>query len=259
MLSKLSKYCGLILAPLLLIETSLYAAPTEKQVLSAMQKASDFLANKVANRGGYVWVYSPDLSKRYGELPARPTQIWAQGATPEMGMVFLDAYKAIGDERYLVYAKKAANALIWGQHPLGGWHYLIDFDMSGLEQWYRDVFSKCKWGTQEYYHYYGNCTFDNDATAGPTRFLLALYMTPLDPAYREPLLKALDFILMAQYPDGGWPQRYPLRYEFVHEGLPDYTSNYTYNDGVIINNINLLFRAYEQLGNEEYRKAEFIK
>ena len=45
-----------------------------------------------------------------------------------MGQLFLDMYKATADAVYLEYAKKAANALIYGQHPLGGWHYFIDFD-----------------------------------------------------------------------------------------------------------------------------------
>ena len=149
-----------------------------------------------------------------------------------------------------------ADALVYGQYPSGGWHYFIDFDMPGIRKFYDEVASKC-WGWEEYYHYYGNCTYDDDVTSGATRFLLHLYMTTLDPAYRVPLIKALDFILVSQYPNGGWPQRYPLSFEYPHDGHGDYTSYYTYNDDVIQGNIHLLMEAFEQLGNEEYQKAAY--
>jgi hypothetical protein len=46
-----------------------------------------------------------------------------------------------------------------------------------------------------------------------------------------------------------------LRYEAVHEGLPDYTSYYTLNDNAITNTINVLLDAYVQLGDEKYLEA----
>ncbi|MBN1290506.1 MAG: pectate lyase [Candidatus Latescibacteria bacterium] len=236
---------------------SIYTEPREKDVLAAMRKAADFLANTVSNKGGYVFLYSEDLTRRWGEIPARDTQIWVQPpGTPAVGMMFLKAYKATGDHAYLDYAEKAANALIWGQHPAGGWHYLIDFDMTGIRKWYDEAASKC-WGWEEYLQYYGNCSFDDYTTSAPIRFLLELYMTTLNPKYRTALLKAMDFILEAQYPNGAWPQRYPLRYDYPHDGHADYTHYYTFNDDVISDNINLLLEAWEKLGNETYREAAY--
>jgi len=231
------------------------AEPSRNDVLDAMKKATEFMANEVSYNGGYANKFTADLSTCWGEAPFRPTMISVQGSTPNMGELFLDMYEVTGDDYYLECAKKAANALIWGQHPLGGWNYYIDFNPVGLHDWYVNVFSQYKWGMEEWRHYYGNCTYDDGSTTKPTLFLLRLYMTTLDPAYRAPLIKALDFILMSQYPAGGWPQRYPLRYEFVHDGLPDYTSYYTFNDGATTNQIDVLLDAYEQLGNEEYLKA----
>ena len=231
------------------------ADPSRNDVLSAMKKSAGFMANDVSNRGGYVYAYTEDLSNQWGEIPARKTQIWTQPpGTPTVGLTFLEAYRVTGEPKFLEYAERAADALIWGQHPEGGWHYLIDFDMPGLKQWYDEVATRC-WGWEEYYHYYGNCSFDDDATSGPTELLLELYMTTLDPKYRTPLIRALDFIVEAQYPNGGWPQRYPLSYEYPHDGHEDYTHFYTYNDGIIVNNIHLLLEAYERLGIEKYREA----
>ncbi len=231
------------------------AAPDEKEILASMRMAADFMVNNASTRGGYVYAYTEDLSNQWGEIPARKTQIWTQPpGTPTVGMVFLDAWRATGDGAYLQYARRAADALVWGQHPAGGWHYLIDFDMPGLKPWYDEVASRC-WGWEEYYHYYGNCSFDDEATSGPTEFLLELYMATLDPKYRFPLLKALDFIVEAQYPNGGWPQRYPLMYNYPHDGHEDYTHFYTFNDGIIVNNIALLLKAFEKLGIEKYRES----
>ena len=242
---------------MILFSTVSFAAPGEKDVLAAMKKTADFMVNTVSNSGGYLYKYSEDLSRQWGEIPARKTQIWTQPpGTPSVGMMYLEAYKVTGAPEFLDYSERAADALIRGQHPAGGWHYLIDFDMPGLLEWYDDVASKC-WGWEEYYHYYDNCTFDDNVTTLATHFLMDLYMTTLDPKYRIPLLKAIDFILESQYPNGGWPQRYPLKYDYPHHGHPDYTSYYTFNDNVIQGNIYFLLDAWDKLGNEEYKKAAY--
>ena len=118
------------------------------------------------------------------------------------------------------YADRVAGALVWGQLPCGGWHYFIDFDPAGVQAYYNEFFSKC-WGWQEYRHYYGNASFDDQATTGPVEFLLDLYAATLDVKYRTPLLKALEFILEAQYRNGAWPQRYPPTREFTDHANPD--------------------------------------
>ncbi len=237
--------------------------PERARVLDAMKRATAFMTDTVSCHGGYLWNYSADLSERWGEAPARPSQIWVQGSTPEMGELFLDAFAATGDSLFLGAARKVADALVYGQHPAGGWHYVIDFDHSGLASWYETTFSKFKWGMEEYRHNWGNCTYDDDNTQSATRFLLHLYMATFDTRYRAPLLKALDFMLRSQYPNGAWPQRYPLRYEFAHDGLADYTHYYTLNDNSMRDILSTLVEAWEKLGDERYwraalRGADFI-
>lgn len=230
--------------------------PQAVVVQEAMRSAANFMVNELSNRGGYLWYYSKDHSEVFGEIPARKSQVWVQGAgTPAMGELFLEIYRQTGEACYLDYARRAANVLVYGQRPSGGWHYFIDFNRIGLEEWYRDTASQFIVGWEEYRHYYGNCTFDDNVTQGATHFLLGLYMETLDPLYLGPLRKALEFVLESQYPNGGWPQRYPLRYEFAHDGLPDYTSFFTLNDGSMNNIIDLLLKAYTLLGNEEYLEA----
>lgn len=230
-------------------------AATRDDALAAMKRASAFMIDRVALKGGYVWAVSEDLSTRWGEVPARPSQIWVQDGTVDVGNVLLDAYDATGDRFYLDGARRAADALIFGQHPLGGWHYFIDFDPKGLGEWYESHASRYTYGYEEYRHYYGNCTYDDRVTSGAALYLLRFYRTTLETAYKAPLLKALDFVLQSQYPNGAWPQRYPLRYDFAHHGFPDYTAYYTLNDGVMLGNVELLVEAYETLNDQRYLEA----
>lgn len=239
------------------------AQPTRAEALAAMKKATTFMAGTVAHRGGYVWAVSEDLSTRWGEVPARPSQIWVQGGTPLVGDALLDAWEATGDADYLDAARRAVDALVFGQTPEGGWHYFVDFDPKGLSRWYETRASRFLFGYEEYRHYYGNATYDDGVTPDAARFLLRFYAATLETAYRAPLLRALDFVLASQYPNGAWPQRFPLRYEFAHDGLPDYTSFYTLNDGAMFGAIELLVEAFHTLGDSRYfdaarRGADFL-
>jgi len=225
---------------------------TRPEVLTAMKKAAAFFSTKVSNRGGYVWNVAEDFSRQYGEVPARKSQIWVQSGTPLVGMIYLDAYQATGDNFYLDIAQKAADALIFGQTPEGGWHYMVDFEPKGIQDYYRNHASKYKWGMEEQRFYKGNATFDDGNSQNATRFLLRLYVVSKNEKYKKPLLKALNFFLLAQFPNGAFPQRFPLKYDFIHDGFPDYTSYYTLNDGATVTAIQVLVDAYENLGDKKY-------
>ena len=57
-------------------------------------------------------------------------------------------------------------------------------------------------------------------------------------------------MLQSQYPVGGWPQRWPLRHDFVRNGKADYSSFITINDGVHTGNIHFLLDCWRILGEE---------
>ncbi|WP_114779194.1 pectate lyase [Botryobacter ruber] len=258
--------CLRIMCFLLLFKGSLLAQPTQlaDEAREAMLRSTRYMVEQVSTNGGYVWYYLPDLSRRWGEMEAYKTMVWVQGpGTVNMGHVLLDAYRATGNDYYYQAAGKAAAALVWGQSKEGGWNYMIDFagDRS-LKYWYSTI-GKNGWRLEEFQHYYGNATFDDDVTSNAARFLLRMYLEKMDPKYKPALDKAIDFILESQYPLGGWPQRYPLRHDFSKNGNPDYSSFYTYNDDVIWENINFLVQCYLTLGEERllepiYRGMNFF-
>jgi PelA/Pel-15E family pectate lyase len=72
-------------------------------------------------------------------------------------------------------------------------------------------------------------TFDNDATSTQLRYLARVIAAvgTNGAAYRQSFSRGIDYILAAQYPNGGWPQVWPL------EG--GYHDTITYNDDAMIN------------------------
>lgn len=231
------------------------AEPTRAQALTTMARATRFMTDKVAVNGGYVWSYLPDMSRRWGEMEAYPTMIWTQApGTPEMGQIFLDAWRATGDDLYYTAATQAADALIQGQHPAGGWNYVIDTaGEDSIRRWYETVGAN-GWRLEEFQHYYGNATFDDHATVECARFLLRLHLAKGESRFRPAVDKAVDFVLNSQSPSGGWPQRWPRAGAFENHGKPDYTGLITLNDEVADENIDFLLLVLQQLKDERVRE-----
>jgi PelA/Pel-15E family pectate lyase len=69
-------------------------------------------------------------------------------------------------------------------------------------------------------------TFDNGATSGELRVLAKACRVTGNDVYKRAFLAGFDHILEAQYPNGGWPQYFPLS-EKYHRHI-------TFNDGTMI-------------------------
>lgn len=76
-------------------------------------------------------------------------------------------------------------------------------------------------------------TIDNGATTLPMRFLALVGNATEEKKYRDAVLRGVDYSLAAQYPNGGFPQFFPLRPR-------SYYSRITYNDGAMIGALELL-------------------
>lgn len=68
-----------------------------------------------------------------------------------------------------------------------------------------------------------NTTFDNGTGYTQVRALAIAYKATKEVKYKEAAVRGLQYILAAQYKNGGWPQYYPLQ--------NNYSSHITYNDG----------------------------
>jgi PelA/Pel-15E family pectate lyase len=74
--------------------------------------------------------------------------------------------------------------------------------------------------------------FDNGATTDEVRFMARMFRATKDARYLRAVENGIDYILIAQYPTGGWPQFYP----------PDaqYHRHITFNDNAMVRIMSLL-------------------
>lgn len=70
-------------------------------------------------------------------------------------------------------------------------------------------------------------TIDNDATSQEMRFLASVYQFQPEKKFSDAFLKGVDYLLKAQYENGGWPQFYPIQ--------NNYSSHITFNDDAMAN------------------------
>lgn len=131
-------------------------------------------------------------------------------------------------------ARRIADAIVSFQLPSGGWSKAIAFDKGPRRP-------GMHWTTHtEGWYYVG--TFDNRATTEQMEFLARAYGATKRETLRAAFLKGLDYIFDAQYPNGGWPQIYPLNGEY-HDAV-------TFNDDMMVHILDLLRAVGE--GKPEY-------
>jgi len=82
-----------------------------------------------------------------------------------------------------------------------------------------------------------NTTFDNGTTHSQIEYLAKAFAITKDKRYAEAALRGIDFILSAQYPDGGWSQFYP--------DTSGYRKYITFNDGAMVGVMNVLHNIVE--------------
>jgi len=96
-----------------------------------------------------------------------------------------------------------------------------------------------------------HATFDNKATSREVVYLVQAYKKTNNKTYLAAAEKGLDYILSAQYENGGWPQYYP------DKAL--YRSEITYNDDAMINVLNILQDIATQQNGFEVVNPAYIK
>lgn len=248
--------------------------PLVEEAENALRKAVNFFRSEVSVHGSYVWRYSADLKKRWGEGEASETEGWVQPpGTPSVGMAYLRAYEATGDKTYLDAAIETAKALTETQLASGGWDYRIEFHPEKRKQWFyrKDVEA----GESDPKGRRNRSIYDDDNTQSALRFLISLdaVLKGKDPEIRRSVEYGLAKLIEAQYPNGAWPQRYdgvphdprkfpviPARYpkewSKTHPGKGyEYWRLYTLNDRVVGTIVRTLLEAYRVYGKREYLEA----
>lgn len=110
--------------------------------------------------------------------------------------------------------KRVMDIILSFQTPSGGWSKRTDM-ANALRQ------PGQAFGTEEDYV----PTFDNGATSTQLLLLAKAHTATGDKRYADAFARGLALILRAQYPNGGWPQSFPLR--------GGYHDHITYNDALM--------------------------
>jgi PelA/Pel-15E family pectate lyase len=175
-------------------------ATAREEITAVMRKAAGYFRANVATRGGYLYYYLPDLSRRWGEGEATPHEIWVQRpGTPAVGLAFLRAYAATKDRFYLEAATDAARALVQGQLVSGGWTNSIDFNATGKNA---ARYRKLAGGPRN------QSSLDDGITQHALRLVMRVdqVLAFRDAEIHEASEYARAALLKAQFANGGFPQ-----------------------------------------------------
>ena len=100
-------------------------------------------------------------------------------------------------------------AVLSFQTPSGGWSKHVRFDKGPRTP-------GMHWSSQtDPWHYVG--TFDNRSTTEELRLLAGAQQAGGREELRAAFLRGLDYVFDAQFPNGGWPQGYPLEGKYHDE------------------------------------------
>ncbi len=143
--------------------------------------------------------------------------------------------------------RKIADNIILYQQPNGGWPKNYDM-LAILTSGQKRILAEKKDSD--------HTTFDNGATHSQIEYLAHAYTMTRDSRYKDAALRGINFILRAQYPNGGWPQFYP--------DTSGYRKYITFNDDAMVGVMTVLHHIvqnksyYSFVGNttrEKVRKA----
>ncbi|MCX6144178.1 MAG: pectate lyase [Ignavibacteriales bacterium] len=120
-------------------------------------------------------------------------------------------------------AIRIADNLLLYQHPSGGWPKNIDMavELDAAQKEHLKAINSLD-----------SSTIDNSATYTQLRYLAKVYSSTALNQFKSSFMRGIDYLLKAQYANGGWPQFYPLR--------QGYYSHITFNDDAMIGTMKLL-------------------
>ena len=121
-------------------------------------------------------------------------------------------------------ARRIADAIVSFQAPNGGWSKHVDFALHARQpgESYYGESNEWQWIS----------TIDNDQTTEEIHFLNLASRAHADPRFDRAIARGVDYLLDSQYPNGCFPQVYPL------EG--SYHDAATFNDDATVNVLRLL-------------------
>lgn len=140
----------------------------------------------------------------------------------------------------------AENMLIY-QRSVGGWPKAVN----SIPVDYKTMLSSADKIAIRADSLHEDATIDNSATTREIRYLVKAYKNTRNQKYLSAAEKGIDYLLRAQYANGGWPQYYPKKDLYRHQ--------ITYNDNAMINVLNIMQDIVEEANSFDVVKATYRK
>jgi PelA/Pel-15E family pectate lyase len=216
---------SLILASALLVPAAAQESTADR--VPARLTAERVAALPAAQRPAWAAYLESSDAARAADLAAFGRELRGQGTRPlaraPLGSS-MEPWLDKGDPWFASdEARRIADAVVSYQSPSGGWSKRLDFTR-GRRQPGQGYSAEGDWSYV--------ATFDNDATVSEMQFLSRVFDATGRAGDQEAFERGLAYILRAQYPNGCWPQSYPLAGSY-HDAA-------TFNDDAMANVIGLL-------------------
>jgi PelA/Pel-15E family pectate lyase len=241
----------------------LVATPLSSAVIGTSTPAESITAARIAalpkkDRG--LWMAYLTRSQKQMQVDRATLAAERTAATPETAMPKEGfAGRSMPLDRDAAWygtteARHIADVIVSFQTPAGGWSK--NLDMSGAlrapgQSYAPDNLSKHP-GADDFdaprdphWNYVG--TLDNDATNTELHFLILVSAATPGAGgdlYRASFLRGVRYLLAAQFPNGGWPQVWPLEGGY-HDAI-------TFNDNAVTESAETLTAVAEGTGNYSF-------
>jgi PelA/Pel-15E family pectate lyase len=228
----IASFCTVLKVSGAVIGTNVPATPLTAERVAALPAWKNYLENSVRQRQADQDFLRAEMKARGLTNAIEPPKSASPKGTP------LDrtaSWYGSGE------ARRIADCVISFQTPAGGWSKHTDFtkrvrapgETFAADNSSRFVITNDFDAPAEVnWSYVG--TFDNDATTTELRFLAKVISAngTNNAAWRATFSRGLDYIFAAQFPNGGWPQVWPLQGGY-HDAI-------TFNDDAMLHVIEFL-------------------
>ena len=193
-----------------------------------------------AERALWEAYLSKSAQKKRAEQDALAAETQAAGLAAPIpapsGPVFKLTEKTADSWYGSAQARAIADAITSFQTPAGGWSKAVAYDKGARTPGMSWAMHTGSW------YYIG--TFDNRATTEEMKLLARVYGATGDDRYAAGFRRALQYVLDAQFPNGGWPQVYPLQ--------GGYNDALTYNDDAMVHVLEVLQMIVHKKGRTDF-------